>query len=114
MKMIRNAGVLGFAASLLFLTGCRSTYYATMEKFGVHKRDMLKVLPKMLSIRSSASSLREYTVAPIIDGFPFPPFYGPTVVESGLSIFSCSFFQSPQVIDTPESCGACSGCNLPR
>ena len=42
MKIIRNAGVLGFAASLLFLTGCRSTYYATMEKFGVHKRDMLK------------------------------------------------------------------------
>ncbi|HYE31328.1 MAG TPA: DUF2959 domain-containing protein [Methylomirabilota bacterium] len=26
----------------LFTSGCRSTYYATMEKFGVHKRDMLK------------------------------------------------------------------------
>jgi hypothetical protein len=29
-------------ATLLFTTGCRTTYYATMEKFGVHKRDMLK------------------------------------------------------------------------
>lgn len=42
MRVICNAGLLGFVASLLFLTGCRSTYYATMEKFGVHKRDMLK------------------------------------------------------------------------
>ncbi|HEX7859431.1 MAG TPA: DUF2959 domain-containing protein [Verrucomicrobiae bacterium] len=42
MKMIRNVGLLCFTASLLFSTGCRSTYYATMEKFGVHKRDMLK------------------------------------------------------------------------
>lgn len=42
MRKIWNAGLLGFVASLVFLTGCRSTYYATMEKFGVHKRDMLK------------------------------------------------------------------------
>jgi hypothetical protein len=27
---------------MLFAPGCRSTYYATMEKFGVHKRDILK------------------------------------------------------------------------
>ncbi len=27
---------------LLLLCGCRSAYYATMEKFGVHKRDLLK------------------------------------------------------------------------
>ncbi len=28
--------------ALLCLTGCRSTYYATWEKFGKHKRDLLK------------------------------------------------------------------------
>jgi hypothetical protein len=33
--------LFGVAFSLLF-TGCRTTYYATMEKFGVHKRDILK------------------------------------------------------------------------
>ena len=33
-------GVL--AASFLFSAGCRSTYYKAWEKFGVHKRDMLK------------------------------------------------------------------------
>ena len=27
--------------TMLFLTGCRSTYYKTMEKFGYHKRDIL-------------------------------------------------------------------------
>ncbi|HVK58047.1 MAG TPA: DUF2959 domain-containing protein [Candidatus Kapabacteria bacterium] len=34
--------LLGWVASILCFTGCKSTYYATMEKFGVHKRDMLK------------------------------------------------------------------------
>ena len=34
--------VLGGAVSLLFALGCKTTYYATMEKFGVHKRDILK------------------------------------------------------------------------
>ncbi|TAA45951.1 DUF2959 domain-containing protein [Corallincola spongiicola] len=28
--------------SLLFVCGCESTYYATMEQVGVHKRDILK------------------------------------------------------------------------
>ena len=32
----------GLVAGMFFFSGCRSTYYATMEKFGVHKRDMLK------------------------------------------------------------------------
>jgi len=32
------AVVLGM---LVLLTGCKSTYYATMEKFGYHKRDIL-------------------------------------------------------------------------
>ena len=32
----------GMTAALLITTGCRTTYYATMEKFGVHKRDILK------------------------------------------------------------------------
>ena len=44
---MRNIGIrlltMGvLAASLLFSTGCRSTYYKAWEKFGVHKRDMLK------------------------------------------------------------------------
>ncbi|THG81879.1 DUF2959 domain-containing protein [Pseudomonas sp. A-1] len=30
-----------FAAALLLLAGCQSTYYAAMEKVGVHKRDIL-------------------------------------------------------------------------
>src|SRR5688572_12207480 len=34
--------VLGITVFMLFALGCRSTYYATMEKFGVHKRDILK------------------------------------------------------------------------
>lgn len=34
--------LLGAALSLFVSIGCRSTYYATMEKFGVHKRDILK------------------------------------------------------------------------
>ena len=34
--------LIGLVASVLFTTGCRTTYYKTMEKFGVHKRDMLK------------------------------------------------------------------------
>src|SRR5688500_10152452 len=42
---MRSKGILwalGLAVSMLVSTGCRTTYYATMEKFGVHKRDMLK------------------------------------------------------------------------
>ena len=31
----------GFALAALFLGGCSSAYYATMEKFGVHKREIL-------------------------------------------------------------------------
>jgi len=34
--------LLGFVLSILVLAGCRSAYYATMEKFGVYKRDLLK------------------------------------------------------------------------
>src|SRR5512140_3494556 len=32
----------GFLLSFILLCGCRSAYYSTMEKFGVHKRDLLK------------------------------------------------------------------------
>src|SRR5687767_14753340 len=42
---MRNKGtlwVIGLGIGALLLSGCRTTYYATMEKFGVHKRDMLK------------------------------------------------------------------------
>ena len=34
--------LLGVALSLFVSMGCRTTYYTTMEKFGVHKRDILK------------------------------------------------------------------------
>ena len=33
---------LGLILALLVLSGCRSAYYSTMEKFGVYKRDLLK------------------------------------------------------------------------
>jgi hypothetical protein len=34
--------LLGLITFVFFGAGCRSTYYSTMEKFGVHKRDILK------------------------------------------------------------------------
>jgi sugar-specific transcriptional regulator TrmB len=39
MKLRVFAGLL---VALTVLTGCRTAYYSTMEKFGVHKRDILK------------------------------------------------------------------------
>ncbi|PLX86664.1 MAG: DUF2959 domain-containing protein [Desulfuromonas sp.] len=39
VRFVRIVGVLLFAS--LFLAGCQSAYYSTMEKFGVHKRDIL-------------------------------------------------------------------------
>src|SRR5688572_16317572 len=39
---------------------------------------------------------------------PFPPFYGHPLQE--FFSFTCSDVRSPQVIGSPESCGACSGC----
>ena len=33
--------ILAVAVALTFGSSCRSTYYSTMEKFGVHKRDIL-------------------------------------------------------------------------
>lgn len=38
---MRHPLSLLFAATLLLLAGCQSTYYAAMEKVGVHKRDIL-------------------------------------------------------------------------
>lgn len=37
----RAPGLIATLLSLVLLTGCESTYYNTMEKFGVHKRDIL-------------------------------------------------------------------------
>ncbi|HVV70843.1 MAG TPA: DUF2959 domain-containing protein [Verrucomicrobiae bacterium] len=34
--------LLGLILTLLVVSGCRSAYYSTMEKFGVYKRDLLK------------------------------------------------------------------------
>ena len=41
-KILRVIPALLIAAILLNTTGCRSAYYATYEKFGVYKRDLLK------------------------------------------------------------------------
>lgn len=38
----RGLAALLAAATLVPFTGCQSVYYATMEKFGVEKRDLLK------------------------------------------------------------------------
>jgi hypothetical protein len=40
--MRRLAKVLVIAVALVFVGGCRTAYYGTMEKFGVYKRDILK------------------------------------------------------------------------
>ena len=39
--MLRTLLTLGFALSLLLCGACQSAYYATMEQFGVHKREIL-------------------------------------------------------------------------
>lgn len=39
---MKSRVLLGLFSLLVLLCGCRSAYYATMEKFGVHKRDILK------------------------------------------------------------------------
>ncbi len=39
MKLRAFSGLL---VAFFLLCGCRSAYYSTMEKFGVHKRDLLK------------------------------------------------------------------------
>src|ERR1051326_4199011 len=49
---------------------------------------------------------------PLPSLFPFPPFFGPSVLEP--FVFNLVVVRSPQVIDSPESCGACSGCNCLR
>ena len=33
---------MALATALLLVAGCRTTYYSAMEKFGMHKRDILK------------------------------------------------------------------------
>lgn len=38
----RHGIVFGLGLSLLLLVGCSSAYYSAYEKFGVHKRDLLK------------------------------------------------------------------------
>jgi hypothetical protein len=40
-NLVSRFGLLSVCA-LLLATGCSSAYYGTMEKFGQHKRDVLK------------------------------------------------------------------------
>ena len=42
MKIVRSLSLLALAIFLVAAAGCRSTYYAAYEKFGVYKRDLLK------------------------------------------------------------------------
>ncbi|HYG24515.1 MAG TPA: DUF2959 domain-containing protein [Verrucomicrobiae bacterium] len=42
MNSARAFLAMGLLVSAMLSTGCRSTYYAAYEKFGVHKRDLLK------------------------------------------------------------------------
>ncbi len=42
MKNPFSTPVIPLLGCLVLLAGCRSTYYAAYEKFGVHKRDLLK------------------------------------------------------------------------
>ncbi len=42
MKNPFSTTVIALLGCLMLLAGCRSTYYAAYEKFGVHKRDLLK------------------------------------------------------------------------
>ncbi len=41
MRQLSRFGIL-VLCSVLWLTGCKSTYYSAYEKFGVYKRDLLK------------------------------------------------------------------------
>src|SRR5438270_4510884 len=50
--------------------------------------------------------VRGEKVRSALSPFPFPPFCGPLLIEFS---FSCFDFQTPEVIDNPESCGASSG-----
>jgi hypothetical protein len=38
----KGARIAGLLLSFTLLAGCSTAYYSTMEKFGVHKRDLLK------------------------------------------------------------------------
>lgn len=42
MKIFRSLTLLALAIILAAAVGCRGTYYAAYEKFGVYKRDLLK------------------------------------------------------------------------
>jgi Protein of unknown function (DUF2959) len=42
MKILRSLSLPALVILLMALVGCRSTYYAAYEKFGVYKRDLLK------------------------------------------------------------------------
>ena len=42
MRILRSLSLPALVILLLAVVGCRSTYYAAYEKFGVYKRDLLK------------------------------------------------------------------------
>ena len=41
LSNVRIVSLIGLATAFLFLSGCQSAYYSTMEKLGVHKRDIM-------------------------------------------------------------------------
>src|SRR5436190_1588367 len=57
--------------------------------------------------RSTHPLSGKYVTSVTFADFSFPPFCGHLLQE--FCSFTCSGVRSPQVIGTPESCGACSG-----
>lgn len=41
IDMKRNCSLPAILAAVIFLAGCQTAYYKTMEQFGVHKRDIM-------------------------------------------------------------------------
>ncbi len=54
---IENISVWGLVLTLLFLVGCQKAYYGTMEKFGVHKRDIM--VDRVENARDSQTEAKE-------------------------------------------------------
>src|SRR6266566_3203409 len=77
------------------------------------KNDMVMKLGAAKQQAPSAWQLVEVEIAKSESELSFkfflPPFFW-TPVSAVFFMFNCSGVRSPQVIDSPESCGACSGC----
>lgn len=57
MKTFRRATLAVLASLPLLLSGCQTAYYGTMEKFGIHKRDIL--VDRVKDARDSQEASKE-------------------------------------------------------